>query len=76
MTNLQARRKQAVETENSRQQKKHNGIKTVVVGLRMSQEIYDALVEARNNSVGEFGGGMPLSGFILEGVIDSKLRAR
>lgn len=89
MTNLQARRKRAVRIEQARDSdggrpktdierwgKADPKVKTVVVGLRMSQEIYDALVEAKENSAGEWGGGMPLSRFILEGAIDSKLRAR
>jgi len=57
MTELQARREDAKAAEASRQDAYHNGADTVVVGLRMTRALRDVLVEAKDNSIGEFGGG-------------------
>jgi hypothetical protein len=75
MTELQARREDAKAVEASRQDAYHNGTDTVVVGLRMSVELRDALVEAKDTSSGEFGGGA-LSPYIVNQLIESALRNR
>ena len=69
MTELQARREDAKAIEASRQDAYHNGADTVVVGLRMTRALRDALIEAKDNSTGEFGGGA-LSPFLVEGLKD------
>ena len=53
----------------------YNGTDTVVVGLRMSVELRDALIEAKDASNGEFGGGA-LSPYIVNQLIESALRNR
>ena len=65
MTELQIRRADAKTAEASRQDAYHNGADTVVVGLRMTRELRDALIEAKDRSNGEFGGGA-LSPFLIE----------
>jgi len=78
MTELQARRADAKAAEASRQDALspyHNGADTVVVGLRMSVELRDALVEAKDSSNGEFGGGA-LSPYIVNQLVESVLRTR
>ena len=75
MTGLQARRADAKLIEASRQDAYHNGMETVVVGLRMSVELRDALIEAMNASNGEFGGGA-LSPYCVNQLIESVLRNR
>jgi hypothetical protein len=75
MTELQARREDAKAVEASRQDAYHNGADTVVVGLRMSVELRDALIEAKDASNGEFGGGA-LSPYIVNQLIESALRNR
>jgi len=75
MTELQARREDAKAVEASRQDAYHNGSDTVVVGLRMSVALRDALVEAKDSSNGEFGGGA-LSPYIVNQLVESVLRNR
>jgi hypothetical protein len=75
MTELQARRADAKVVEASRQDAYHNGTDTVVVGLRMSVELRDALIEAKDSSNGEFGGGA-LSPYIVNQLVESVLRTR
>ena len=75
MTGLQARRADAKQVEASRQDAYHNGTDTVVVGLRMSAELRDALIEAKDASNGEFG-GEALSRYIIHQLIESVLRNR
>ena len=75
MTGLQARRADAKLIEASRQDAYHNGTETVVVGLRMSVELRDALIEAMNASNGEFG-GETLSRYCVHQLIESVLRER
>ena len=75
MTELQARRADARAVEASRQDAYHNGTDTVVVGLRMSVELRDALVEAKDSSNGEHGGGA-LSPYIVNQLVESVLRTR
>ena len=75
MTELQARRAEAKAVEAGRQDAYHNGTDTVVVGLRMSVELRDALVEAKDSSLGEFGGGA-LSAYLVNQLVESVLRNR
>jgi len=75
MTDLQVRRNEARAAEASRTDAYHNGAKTVVVGLRMTEELRDILIEAKDASPGEFGGG-PLGPFLINKLIEGIVRDR
>jgi len=75
MTDLQARRNAAKLAEASRTDAYHNGADTVVVGLRMTVELRDILIEAKDSSPGEFGGG-PLGPFLISKLIEGVVRER
>ena len=75
MTDLQAKRNAAKMAEASRSDAYHNGAETVVVGLRMTVELRDALIEAKDSSPGEFG-GCPLGPFLIHKLVEGILRDR
>jgi hypothetical protein len=75
MTDLQVRRNEAKAAEAGRTDAYHNGAETVVVGLRMTVELRDILIEAKDSSLGEFGGG-PLGPFLINKLIEGIVRDR